>query len=414
MAKLVTLNEAAQMLGITPDELNDLRQRNEIYGYRDGASWKFKTDDIERLQQERGAGSSDFLLPMDSDVPLGVEKSSSGPSSDLPFSLADSDAALKDVGSAAKTPPSSGLPLGLSDSDALLADAPSTHGVGGARAPSKAGAKPVDDDSFVLGSPSDLQFGVEGDPSASKTVLKSGSGLFSSQGSVQLGGESLVDSPSGGSSILLGDDREDVLGGGGPPSDITHRPGDSGILLIDPADSGISLERPIDLGAKSDVKLQGSGTHLIGETIDMADGLGIKADDDFLLTPLEEAGEEDSESGSQVIMLDSEGEFEDVTATLMSSQLPGLAGGLEDVSPLGMATAGRGAAGPAGGVIIPPGMVVVPKETPYSVLSVFGLLACTVAMAMCGVMMYDLARNVWRWDTTFPISSTLMDAMLGM
>jgi excisionase family DNA binding protein len=40
--KLVPLDEAAKQLSLSPDELNEMRQNGEIYGYRDGASWKFK------------------------------------------------------------------------------------------------------------------------------------------------------------------------------------------------------------------------------------------------------------------------------------------------------------------------------------------------------------------------------------
>src|SRR4051812_8169146 len=71
--KLIPLDIAAQQLGISPDELNDLRQRQEIYGYRDGASWKFKQEDIERIKGERARGSSGNLDDSRelSDLPLG-------------------------------------------------------------------------------------------------------------------------------------------------------------------------------------------------------------------------------------------------------------------------------------------------------------------------------------------------------
>ncbi|MGH7136027.1 MAG: helix-turn-helix domain-containing protein, partial [Pirellulales bacterium] len=50
--KLVPLDEAAKTLGVSPDELNNMRESRQIYGYRDGASWKFKPEDVERLAQE--------------------------------------------------------------------------------------------------------------------------------------------------------------------------------------------------------------------------------------------------------------------------------------------------------------------------------------------------------------------------
>src|SRR5262245_22886180 len=53
--KFVDLNEAAQMVGVSPEELVEMRSKGEIFGYRDGPSWKFKTDEVERVVRERGA-----------------------------------------------------------------------------------------------------------------------------------------------------------------------------------------------------------------------------------------------------------------------------------------------------------------------------------------------------------------------
>ena len=53
--KFVDLKEAAQMLGVTPEELVEMRSKNEVFGYRDGSSWKFKMEEIERVLSERGS-----------------------------------------------------------------------------------------------------------------------------------------------------------------------------------------------------------------------------------------------------------------------------------------------------------------------------------------------------------------------
>src|SRR6476646_163155 len=65
--KFVDLKEAAKMIGVTPEELVDMRSRGDIFGYRDGASWKFKMEEVERVMAERagsgtgsGAGSAIF------------------------------------------------------------------------------------------------------------------------------------------------------------------------------------------------------------------------------------------------------------------------------------------------------------------------------------------------------------------
>ena len=50
MAKLIELQDAAEMLGISPEQLTDMRSRNEIFGYRDGSTWKFKVEEIDARQ----------------------------------------------------------------------------------------------------------------------------------------------------------------------------------------------------------------------------------------------------------------------------------------------------------------------------------------------------------------------------
>ena len=39
-----------------PDELNEMRERGDAHGYRDGASWKFKEDEIRRIADEIKSG----------------------------------------------------------------------------------------------------------------------------------------------------------------------------------------------------------------------------------------------------------------------------------------------------------------------------------------------------------------------
>jgi hypothetical protein len=69
--KFIELNEAAKMIGVSPDELVEMRSRGEIFGYRDGASWKFKLEEVERVIGERGSrvgtGESAILSANDED-----------------------------------------------------------------------------------------------------------------------------------------------------------------------------------------------------------------------------------------------------------------------------------------------------------------------------------------------------------
>jgi len=69
--KFVELSDAAKMIGVSSEELVEMRSRGEIFGYRDGASWKFKLEEVERVIGERGSrvgtGESAILSANDED-----------------------------------------------------------------------------------------------------------------------------------------------------------------------------------------------------------------------------------------------------------------------------------------------------------------------------------------------------------
>ena len=47
--KFVKFEEAIEKLGISAERLNQLREVGELRAYRDGSSWKFRSDEIERM-----------------------------------------------------------------------------------------------------------------------------------------------------------------------------------------------------------------------------------------------------------------------------------------------------------------------------------------------------------------------------
>ncbi len=61
MAKLIPLEEAASMLGVTPEKLTEMRSRGDIFGYRDGATWKFKQQEIDRVAGQLGVEVEDAI-----------------------------------------------------------------------------------------------------------------------------------------------------------------------------------------------------------------------------------------------------------------------------------------------------------------------------------------------------------------
>ena len=206
-----------------------------------------------------------------------------------------------------------------------------------------------------------------------------------------------------GSAIELGVgefEDDDLVLGSHTGSDIN----DSGISLADPADSGLSLEQPLQLGGD--------------DMVDGDSGMGgqLTADDEFMLTPAVEMGEEElDESGSQVIALDSEADFDDSAATLLGESLPG--GGIleEDTSGFGAQPMGPlGAAAAMGGPMLAPTQMVVARETPYSIFNVISLFVCFGFLSLTGMFMWDLMRNMWSWDAPYQVNSSMMDSIIAM
>ena len=91
MANYLSLEEAAQKLGVPADRLVDLRSQGQVRGFRDGASWKFPENEIERLADELGdasAGGSGVLVNDGGSVSggsniIGGDASGDGGGSDL-------------------------------------------------------------------------------------------------------------------------------------------------------------------------------------------------------------------------------------------------------------------------------------------------------------------------------------------
>ena len=185
---------------------------------------------------------------------------------------------------------------------------------------------------------------------------------------------------------------------------------------------GLSLEEaPLELAgsAVESLELGEDDMILLEEEGDSEGATQLKADDDFLLTPLDDAGGDESDSGSQVIALDSEGDFDEAAATMLGSR-PAMSAMLEeDMGSPGLAGAGvglgsagggfGGGAGLAGGPALMPTQVM---EAPFSGATV-GLLAIGVVfLTLSGMMMYDLIRNMWSWNGTYSVNSSLMDTVL--
>jgi excisionase family DNA binding protein len=377
--KYYNVKEAAQMLGLTEESVRQMQERRELYGYRDGADWKFKAEDIERMAKERPAGAA-------APAPK-VEDSSE-------------DVLVTEVQLGQSGIGASGTVIGMegpprpTDSDIFFAD--SNINI---ISPSTATPPPIKNKNAVdsqVAKFEDLDLGLEDD----LTLAESGLALDAEK-------KPTADSPTGGSELKLSAPAQDddMVIGGSSGSGVTLA-GDSGISLVDPADSGLSLEEPLELSGGS-----GSGESLeLGEDdmlqiVESSKSLpDLKADDDFLLTPTEEIVEaDDSDSDSQVIALDTES---DDNATMVSAP-QGMAAMLdEDLmqpalglgagtplgrTPLGVGGMGMQAALAEAGAVHPGAFAI---EAPYSGLNITGLIFCVVFLMLCGMLIFDLLRNM--------------------
>ena len=439
--KFIDLETAAQELGISVDKLSEMRENNEIRGFRDGATWKFKPEDVEQLKGTIQAGGSDLNLDDRDDSTALPEAPDSILLSEVELGASGPVGSSTVIGqSATKDPSDEEFKATVEDleSSSLSLSGPSLSGNAGdslilGDGDGSSESKPdntTDAASDVLGGESSesiadagSEIQLAGSDSLSLELDLSGSDVASSPttgaaeatGDGQAEGDSTSSTESEDSAISVTDDEE-VLVLGGTGSDVVGA-SDSGISLSDPADSGISLEA-------SDVGLGGSAlgsddSLLLGEedlvSVGSESAVGsspsqLQQDDDFLLTPLEDAMGDDSESSSQVIALDDpDSGFDPASATVMEG------GGDVDLAMLEGDEEGGGAAtliqAPTEQIVIQQPVV---RELPYSVWNLLSLFVCIVLLAVSGMLMYDLVRQVWSWEGVHPVNSGLMDAIIGM
>jgi len=73
MAQFYTLEEAARVLGMSPEDLKLKAQHREVRAFMDSGSWQFRVPDVDELARRRGLGSDPdlSLSDMELDVPDG-------------------------------------------------------------------------------------------------------------------------------------------------------------------------------------------------------------------------------------------------------------------------------------------------------------------------------------------------------
>src|SRR5262249_10949890 len=74
MVQYYTLEQAAQLLRISPEQLKEMARKKEIRAFQDRSGWRFRSQEIDEMARERGYGS-------DPELPLGeAAKAESGDS----------------------------------------------------------------------------------------------------------------------------------------------------------------------------------------------------------------------------------------------------------------------------------------------------------------------------------------------
>jgi excisionase family DNA binding protein len=406
---ILSLEEAARRLGVTIDEINRLVDRKKLFPMRDGATVKFKLDDIERaasdlasdpashlgsnLGDESSSGADDLALDLDLSSPSLV----GGPGSPSGSGIADDDIMLGDAideGDSifgindAASPPSRTIIQEKGD------QAKGDHAVGGedlviGDAGSALASSDLELDSIIGASSPSLARGAVGPASGLGSDVAAGGGS----------GTLAIDLSNLGSGSIAG------LSGPAP-----------GNALSGALDSGLSLEGS-DLAA-SGLNLGGSGIELGGSGIEVG-GSGVRLGDSALDlggSPIGsgvddiggafggdafELGDSttDDESASVVISTEDTGDssfFGAVTDDSGSVSLDDAS----SLSPVGMAL---GEEGFLEGVAGPP----------FSVLQIVGLVCCTLFLLTCSLVMIDLVWSI-RAPVGEPISSPLLQALTDL
>lgn len=315
MAQFYSLEEAARVLGMNPEELKSKAQHREIRAFLDGGSWRFRVVDIDELARRRGLGSDAELRLSDLDVPVGSagEEPDDLDLSEFQLGVAKPDIAAESMDLSSGSVPASSKPAPetSSEHDILFDDlsVPPNPVTGSSsviigmqssgKLPSDSDVRLVPDnvkgssDSDVrLASPDpDLKAASDSDVTLIKDDTADHAFLTPFSGS---GDTAVRPSPKAGSSAEVPAAESDSDFELNPSSDLVNvlqpesgsdfelsaldasdefestplRPSDSDVTAADPNISGINLSRPSDSG----INLQGAGAFDLGhhDSIELA------------------------------------------------------------------------------------------------------------------------------------------------
>ncbi len=394
--KLIELKEAAAQLGISPDKLQTMREAGEVHGYKDGASWKFKPAEIERIAQELTAPK------VAEDISFSDSASLSGDDLEklLDFESDDADDELENSSILISEEPasaghdSSSTVIGKGDDDDK--DSDKDHDKDSDLKLVEDASEPASDDyELKLADSEDL----------SDELALSDSLDFESDEALALDDDSDL-------ALAADSDDDDIISAesGSSEGELAIGSSDSGIGVASPSDSGLSLEADSASGAlelPEDEDMISLDDELIASPDDPTQ---LQNDEEFLLSPSDEMlGDESSDSGSQVIALDDSSAFEsdsDVDGVEAAEPMlvPDDAGALDvQLEPIDGAVAVAGAL-PIAGAEVP--------EAAYTAWNILALLFVVLLLSVTGMLMADIVRNMWTWNGDISASSGLANSII--
>ena len=389
--KFMSPEEAARLLGVSVDEVNRLVDRKKLFPMRDGATQKFKTDDVERLVRTLGEESASGIDELELDLPglvLDDEPTGRGGAA-----ADDDDQLILDDGlesifttPQAKGPSASDTGVGKGSNASKSNSGLSLASPGGL-----SGADLMLGDS-VLGD--DLESDVlESDDLAIESIVGASSPSLGGSGISKAGGSGALSIElSGISGVSSASQKSDsAIGGLSGPS--LSGAGLSGASLSGPGLSGPSLGG-LSGGLGSGVSL--GDNSLVDSGVDLGSAASAaKASpsaDDFEL-----GGEtSDDESASVVIASDSEAG----DSSFFGQTIGGQSSSFGDDSSLG-------SAGSAETLAFPTQML---DEMTFSVWQIVGLVCCSLLLLLGGFIAYDLVRTIGSPQNT-SLSNPLLNSL---
>ena len=292
MAQFYTLDEAARVLGMDPEELKTEAQQRKVRAFLDGGTWRFRVGDVDELARRRGMGSDAELPLSDLELPPVLSDGTSADEFDLSeFQLG---VANPDLGAPTlEVDHDSGTMSDSGDQDILLDDLslpPST----------------MTSSSVIIG----MQTTGSRMPSDSDVRLipdnTAGSGSRASDSDVRLAPHEFR--------AASDSDVKPVKSKAKPPgdSDVTLRqPGDSDVTLI-AGDSSVHDSVFAAPGGLGDTAVRKSPLSGSGSSAEATPAFDSESDSDFDLTPssIEDALEPESGSDFELSALEGSDEFE--------------------------------------------------------------------------------------------------------